>query len=290
MIWGAIDAAIQSPKFQPIAKEHTEALTKIQMEAETGVIDEKTRKKEAAKTIGNTVVGFVKTFGRPIAEVGCGAAVTSWAFVETDHRWTGSAAALSMATVGWNQYRQNIIKKYGEEADIQAMYSVQEEKVKGKKGEEPTIKYSIPNCDIPSEWAVFIDRNDENTEKDTGYLLAQWTSVQQAVARKLLTSIDHTVSMADIFSLLKIVPKNEEVKKAIRVMGYKYDPEKDELDENGLPKVFQILAVTVWPNAEKVPVVGLHNEYAECLRLQADFSRLDEEGVWIDFPKPQMII
>jgi len=296
-----VHTAIQSPKFHPTIKEHTDELTKIQMEAETGVITDDERKKKVRNRLGRTVASAIKTYGWPTLEFIVGATLTTGSFVETDHRWTNSAALATVTAASFAKYRGNIVDTYGEEADTKAMYSVQESTVKDEKGEEKVV-YKTMTADIPSEWALFIDRNEKDEkgdyvhERDLGYLFAQWASVQQAMNRKMRDSIDSSVSMADLYSLLQEAPKDDNTLKAMRVSGQKYRRGIDKLDENGLPNKFQIYVLTVSPTVQKVPVAQLQREYTEYLLEQQrtgvfkPFDRVDEDGIWIDFTRPEMII
>lgn len=297
-----VHTAIQSPKFHPTIKEHTDELTKIQMEAETGVITDAERNKKVLNRLGRTVASAIKAYGLPALEFFVGTTLVTVSFVETDHRWTNSAALATVTAASFAKYRNNIIENCGKEADTKAMYSVKEETAKDENGEEKVIYKVNAEEVIPSEWAIFIDRNEKDKdgnyvhERDLGYLLAQLASIEQAMNRKMKDSIDGSVSMADLYSLLQEAPKDENTLRAMRVSGQRFRRNIDKLDDNGLPNKFKIYILTVYPKPELVPVTQLQREYTEhmleCNRtgIQKPFDRLDEDGNWIDFTKPEMII
>lgn len=300
ILWGTVEACRKTLKVQPVIDNHKEAMTKIQMESETGVLEKKEQTKKTASVFFKTTADMMKLYWKPTVLILGGVAMTSSSFVTVEKRNTGLTSALAVTTAAFDGYRKNIIEKYGERADVEARYSVQEEKIKGKKGEEPTTKYSIPRTNVPSEWAVLMDAEEIKREaeekhqisdipydRDPSYLLSGLKSIQNAIQMKLSKSMDGTVSVAEVYNLLRIVPKNADVANAIRVMGY--EAKDFQKNDDGLPN-WNLSVATVWPTAEIVTVDILQSELNHCVLNQEPFDRLDMDYVWVDLPKPKVIV
>ena len=292
ILWGTVEACRKTLKVQPVIDNHKEAMTKIQMESETGVLEKKEQTKKTASVFFKTTADMMKLYWKPTVLILGGVTMTSSSFVTIKKRNTGLTSVLAVTTAAFDGYRKNIIEKFGEKADVEARYSVQEEKIKGKKGEEPTTKYSIPKTNVPSEWAVLITAPDENAsekekqdsiyDKDPGYLLTQLKSIEQAIQDRQERGIDGTVSLAEVYSLLRIKPCSDEVAASLRVMGYPNDRDNP----------FKFKVATVWPTVELVDADILLEEYSKCViagNAEA-FNRLDSEAVWVDLPKPKVIV
>ena len=159
-------------------------------------------------------------------------------------------AGLSAAYIGlsesFSNYRKNIVEKFGKDADICARYNVEAKKIKGKKGEEDTIEYYATDKTVDSDFSRLFDAESQYWDKNANMNLMVLHAVQQDINRKLKNRRSHMVTLNEIYDCLDLRPHKQG-----QVVGFKYRPGIDPVDENGIPTVFQINVILIKMDHEK---------------------------------------
>lgn len=244
VVVGTVMACKATKKIDPILEEHQDTLTDIHMAADTGILPdketgtglpytEKDKRRDLAMCYGKTALDLTKLY-LPSGLV----IVGSLACILTSHRIltkrnVGLAAAYAGASQAFEEYRKNIIEKFGEEADTEARYSVKAKKNK----KEDKVEYETTEQTREVDHSRFFDAESKCWDTDRNYNLKAIHSAEQRLNSLLKSRKSHIVSLNEVYAMLDLRPSDDG-----QVLGYKYDPDRDRdlLDENGVPTVIRI--------------------------------------------------
>lgn len=235
-------------KVDPILNEHKNKMTKIKMEFETGVKNDKETRKETFKTYAATTGEVLKLYRVPIAagalSLGCNLASNKL----LSDRNVGLQAAVAGVSQSFENYRNYISEKCGKETDLEAMHGIKASKKKIKDGDEEVKTYTMnDNFHLSYHSRLF--------SKDSGSIywnpsrqsnLNTLFSFEQSVKRKLKTRRSHSISYNEMMDMIDLDPAPDG-----NVMGLKIDPKNCKLDENGLPDI-QVVDYWLMNNGEYV--------------------------------------
>ena len=150
---GTVVACKATLKAPPIIEEHQEKLETIQKAEEQQGVEmadnpglmisytEQDAKKDLIKTYASTGLKLGKLYGPAILLTGVGISCILGSHKILLKRSVAISAAYATLDSCFKEYRQNIIDKYGEEADKEARFDIKAKKVKGKDGNPDTVTY-----------------------------------------------------------------------------------------------------------------------------------------------------
>lgn len=262
VVAGTVVACKETKQIDPILEEHKEQIDTIKEKSDQGYIydpemdakieyTEKDRRKDVTVTYFRTGFRLVKLYlpaGLLIGgSIGC--------ILGSHSIMVKRNASLGAAYVGLSEtfksYRNNIVEKYGENADLEARYNIKAKKVKGKDGEEDSVEYKMTDkTDISDrDFTRFFDMDSCFWDKSVNMNLMQINTAKRNIRRKLKRRRSHRVSFNEICAELDLRPDLEKGD----VIGAIFRPgEKANLDEFGDPADFDILVYVLTPNGERV--------------------------------------
>lgn len=234
-------ACYETTKIDPIIEDHKEKMTQIHMAADTGIkIDpqtkesiiytEKDARMDTTKTYAKTGWELTKLYLPSGVVISCSLACILGSHKILSKRNFGLTAAYTGLSQSFDEYRKNIIAKYGEEADLEARYSIKTKKKKDKDG-NIEVSYSLPDDAKCSHHSRFFESGSNYWSNNKQMNLNTLFSAEQNLNRKLKTRKSHTVALNEIYAALDLEPSEDGW-----VLGYTYHPGVDPLDENGLPQ------------------------------------------------------
>ena len=251
VVAGTVVACKDTKKLDPVLEEHEQQMTAIHMAADTGVtVDKETHESipyDEKDKRRDTTITYIKT-GYKIAKIYLPAGLIicgSIGCILGSHkiltsRNIGLSAAYAGISKTFEDYRENIIEKFGKDADVEARYNIKAKKKKGKNGEEDSVVYELKkspedtvNC---SDHSRFFDSDSKCFDKSKTLNINTIFSAQKNLNLRLKQRRDHTVSLNEVYDVLDLRPAKDG-----RVLGYKWRPGIDPLDENGIPDVIKIV-------------------------------------------------
>lgn len=270
VITGTVLACKETKNVDPIIDEHKEILEQIHSDTDENY-SEKEKRKDITRTYARTGIKLIKLYSPSIIVIGGSLGCMIQSNRILNRRNIGLISAYTGLSKMFDEYRQNIVQKFGEEADIEARYSVKARKK--KKGETEQI-YEASEKTSDDDHSVFFDASSTHWDKSPNVNLMTLHSVEVNMNRKLKTNKDHVIALNEILNALDLPNKPYG-----RVLGYKYRPGIDPLDENGIPQVFKIAMYNV-ENRTKLESVD------DVIR---DGER-DEPVMLLDFPNLVTIV
>ena len=240
-----IETIKSTRKVEPIVEEHKDKMQMIHMQADTGVkIDpdtheslkytDKEKRKDTFKTYAATTGKMIKLYSVPLAtgtvSLGCNLASHNL----LSNRNIELQAALTGVTQVFNNYRDFIKEKDGEEVDREAMYGIRQAKKKLKEENETyTVYDKTDNFKLTTHSRLFDEASGSHYWSPSRQSNASFLfSIEQSIKRKLKYRRSHTISYNEMVDMLDLDPAADG-----NVMGLKFVPGKDPLDENGLPDI-----------------------------------------------------
>ena len=238
---GTVLACKETRKIDPIIEEHKETLNDIHMASDTGIIidketsegvpyTEKDKRRDLFNCYFHTGVELGKLYLPSVlvmtGSIGC--ILTSHNIL--NKRNIGLTAAYAGLSQAYEEYRKNIIEKFGESADIEARYSV-----KAKKNKNGETTYETTDKTDEVDHSRFFDCESRFWDKNLNVNLMTLYSAETNLNRKLKTRRSHTVTLNEVYDSLDLRPSDD-----CQVLGYKYVPGLHQVDENGIPKVINI--------------------------------------------------
>lgn len=255
VVSGVVVACKETLKVEEILEEHNEQMEMIHSAQEAGVIvDEETKEtaeyteKDARKDItmaylstGYKLFKLYLPSGLLIAgSIAC--IIGSHSIMSK--RNAGLSAAYISLSESYNNYRKNIIEKYGETADAEARFDIKAKKIKGKNGEEDKVEYQQTDIMHESDFSRFFDSDSTYWDKNINMNLMTIHSAQEALNRRLKRRRSHEISFNEICGELDLRPDYEKG----NIVGIKYRPwsaekggDADKLDERGEPQILKIM-------------------------------------------------
>ena len=247
IVGGTIVACVQTKNVDPILEEHIETLADIKKAVEAGEVkDEATdevvpfteadNKKAVVKCYAHTVFELGKLYWKSGVMIGGGIFCILKSHGILQNRLADSTASLASVSSLFAQYRENIVKKYGEQADVEARYSLEGKKKKGKKGEEDSVEYLATEQTSVNDFSVFLNENTfKGWDESPDLVLHILKNYEADFNRKLFYSFSNELTLFELFNAMeiKITPK---MAKLAKRWGYRFRPGIDPLGENGLPQ------------------------------------------------------
>lgn len=246
VVTGTVMACKETRKIDPILEEHKDTLNDIHMASDTGILvdketsngvpyTEKDRRRDLAMCYGKTALELGKVYW-PSAFVitgSIGCILTSHTIL--NKRNLGLTAAYAGLSQVFEEYRKNIIDKFGQEADAEARYAI-----KAKKNKKGEVTYEMTDKTTENDHSRFFDAESKLWDKNVNLNLYALNSVEQKLNRLLKTRRSHVVTLNEILGELDVRPSEDG-----QVLGYIYRPGIDPLDENGFPEVIKIAVYTM---------------------------------------------
>lgn len=227
---GVVMACKATTELEPIIDEHKAAIEDIHAAAGSGLngseYTEKDEKQDLTKTYIGTGFKLVKLYAPSALTI-----IVSYGCIFNSHRILTKrnialGAAYTTLNSMWNQYRENIIDKYGEEVDKEARYSIKAKKVKHKDGTQD-VKYEITaktnSNNNPSDYARFFDETNVYWIDNAEYNLMFLKRIEQFCNEKLRK--DGILFLNDVYKALGF-----KVTKAGQVVGWRYNPKNPNID------------------------------------------------------------
>ena len=220
------------------------------------------RKKELAKAYVTTGLNVVKEYAPAIALTGLSISSALGSTNILKKRNVALAAAYTALSDGFDNYRKNVVERFGEEVDQELRYNVttetSTEKIKDPEtGKKKKIKHVKKTADIShgSIYAVCYDKLNSTEWRNDALYNRNYLAVQEEYLTKKLRAQGY-LFLADAYDALGI-----ERTEASMQVGWLYDPNDPTLDG-------------------RVSFCLFENKYAD---LHQAFLTGREASTWIDF-------
>lgn len=277
VIVGTVMACKETTKIDPILEEHNKKMDDIHMCADTGItVDKETstgvpytaadKRKDTAICYAKTALELGKLYLPSALVMGGSIGCILGSHGIMHKRNVGLTAAYAGIHQAFEEYRKNIVEKFGADADIAAKYDVKVKK--GKNGEETTYE-TTENTD-EGDHSRFFDCESIYWDKNQNLNLMTLHAAETNLNRKLKTRRSHVVTLNEICDALDIEPFKDG-----QVLGYEYKPGIDPVDENGFPMNI------------KFTILRLNNKGRYILKSIDDVAHDDtdvETVMLLDFP------
>jgi hypothetical protein len=221
---GVVMACKATTKLEPILIEHEESIESIHAAVESGwnatdEYTEKDEKKDLTKTYCKTGLKLAKLYAPSVLTIG-----TSYGMIFGGHRILSKrniALGAAYATLDsmFNQYRANIIDKYGEEIDKEARFNIKAKKIKNKDGTKETKYETTDNTytHLISDYARFFDEMNPYWNDCAEYNLLFLKKVEQFCNEQLIKN--GILYLNEVYKALGF-----KITKAGQVVGWRYKP------------------------------------------------------------------
>lgn len=253
VVVGTVIACKETKKIDPIIEEHKTQMDSVHkcalegsvVNTQTNEVVEYTEKDKNRDTfLVYTKTGFklVKLYLPATLIIGGSIACILGSHKIMTERNNNLAGAYVSISTAFNEYRKKVAEKYGEQVDAELRYGI---KAKKKKNKDDETEYEMPENpeDIlnTAERARFIrqkiTRDDPNGSRtyDASKTL-RLSNINQnkiSVNRYLKERKGHTISLNEVCAIYDVLPFEDGYD-----WGYKYDPNMDPVDGNGMPMIF----------------------------------------------------
>lgn len=222
VIIGTVMACKATRKADAVIEVHQAEVEEVKLKATVPSEEPVNEKKELTMVYFKTGANLVKVYLPSAVVIGGSLGCVLGSHYILNKRNIALGAAYTALDTCFKQYRQNIIDKYGESADVEARYSVKAKKVKGQ--EEP--QYEATENTYENKYSaycrIFDETNDlyvDNAEYNLMFLrhTEQWAN---DVLQKR-----HMLFLNEVYRALGF-----EETKAGQVVGWVYDPENPSGD------------------------------------------------------------
>lgn len=178
---------------------------------------ERDRKKDLSVIRVQTTVKIVRLYGPAVIVGGLSVAALTKSHSILNKRNAAITAAYAALEKGFNDYRERVIEKYGEDQDRNFRYGTQQVEIVDPKTEKKRIVTRVGPGD-PSIYARFFDNGSPSWSKEPEYNLI-FLKCQQNYANDLLRARGH-VFLNEVYDMLGI-PRS----KAGAVVGWLLTPD-----------------------------------------------------------------
>lgn len=282
VITGTIMACKETRKIDPILEEHKDTINDIHMASDTGILvdketsngvpyTEKDRRRDLAMCYGKTALELTKVYW-PSALVitgSIGCILTSHTILSK--RNIGLTAAYAGLSQVFEEYRKNIIDKYGEEADAEAKYSI-----KAKKNKNGEVTYEMTDKTEEVDHSRFFDAESRFWDNNVNLNLQMLKSQEYKLNRKLKYRRSHMITLNEVYDAIDVRPSDDG-----QVLGYIYRPGIDPVDEHGVPEVIKIAIYSLNRKNNKSTLKTIEETRHE---------ERDEPVMLLDFPNLVQIV
>lgn len=254
VITGTVMACKETTELEPIMEEHHAQVEEIHKCSESGIITdeetnqsveytEKDTRRDLARTYFRTGGKLVKLYWPSVLIIGGSIGCILGSHNIMSRRNTGLMAAYAGLSETFNNYRKNIVDKFGETADTEARYPVKAKKVKGKNGEQDSVEYTkVDRLMSDSDHSRFFDGESLFWDKHVNRNLIVLQQTQTNLNRKLKLRRSHMITLNEVYDALDLKPSKDG-----QILGYRYR-EGDPLDEYGNPMVIQFVLLNILSN------------------------------------------
>lgn len=235
-IAAAVTACVSTLKVNEVVDEAKETINTIHESAEHGAnpagieYTEDDKNKDLAIIYTQTAVKFIKLYGPSILMGGVSIALLVKGNRILRSRNVALAAAYTAIDKAYSEYRNRVIKRFGEEVDKELKYGIKkeiiEETVKDENGKEKIVKKEVETVSeddiITSPYSKFFDESSLEWRKDANYNLMFLRRVQSVMNDRLHAK--GYVFLNDVYDALDIsrTPEGQTV-------GWVYDPDNPKL-------------------------------------------------------------
>lgn len=289
VVTGTVIACKETQNVSPILEEHQEQMNEIHKAFDAGfVTDEETKetaeytpadmRRDTAHTYFRTAYKMCKLYLPAGLVIGGSIVCILSSHTIMTRRNVGLTAAYAGLSETYNNYRKNIIDKFGEAADVEARYNVKAKKTKGKDGEEPSVQYSRTDKTEESDHSRFFDQESRLWDKNVNMNLMALNSAKQCLNRKLKTRRSHVVTLNEVYDALDLRPSEDG-----QVLGYRFRPgvDKDKIDENGIPQIIDFLIIRI---------NDIDGKVKKSVSDVTSTGEVNEPVMLLDFPGVEQII
>lgn len=232
VVTSAVMACRATTKVSTILNDTKDTIDKIHTctEDQTISYNEEDAKKDLAITYVQTGVKFVRLYAPSVAlgAISLGCLLTSNNILRK--RNIALAAAYATIDKSFKEYRGRVIERFGEAVDRELKYNITKQKIEEtvtdpETGEEKKVEkeVEVTGIDGYSEYARFFDDGCKGWEKDAS-MNKMFLMAQQQFANDLLRARGH-LFLNEVYDMLGM-----ERTKAGQIVGWVYDPNRDDID------------------------------------------------------------
>lgn len=224
LIGSAVWACVNTRKLDNVQAQHQHNIDALEHDVEEGEIDEEDAKKEAAKIYAMTGLRIARLYVPPVTLAVLSAVSILASYGILRKRNVALAAAVSSLTQTFQEYRNRVIERFGDDVDRDLRFNTHtetiEEKVTDENGKTRTVKKKINVVDPDfngSEFAVIFGDKSREYNKNLEVSLA-FLHLQEKIANNMLITHGHLFwnEILDNLDLPRTV--------AGQVCGWIYDP------------------------------------------------------------------
>lgn len=241
IVTGTVLACKETRKIEPILEEHKDTLNDIHMATDTGILvdketsngvpyTDKDKRRDLAMCYGKTAVELGKVYWPSFliisGSIGC--ILKSHSIL--NKRNLGLTVAYAGLSQVFDEYRKNIIDKFGEEADVEARYAV-----KAKKNKKGEVTYEMTEDTSENDHSRFFDAESRLWDGNVNLNLSALKAQEQKLNRILKYRRSHMVTLNEVYDAVDVRPSKDG-----QILGYIYRPGIDPVDENGFPEIIKI--------------------------------------------------
>ena len=197
---------------------------------ESGEYSAEDAQKDLAITYVQTGVKLVRLYAPAVAVgvISLGCLLTSNNILRK--RNIALAAAYATIDKSFKDYRSRVVERFGEAVDRELKYNITKQKIEEtvtdpETGEEKKVEkeVEVANIDGYSEYARFFDDGCKGWEKDAS-MNKMFLMAQQQFANDILRARGH-LFLNEVYDMLGM-----ERTKAGQIVGWVYDPNRDDID------------------------------------------------------------
>lgn len=283
VVFGTVVACKETKNVESILEDHTDEMNEIRTAYENGYITDKEtnvtvvyseedKRRDVTSAYWKTGCKLVKLYLPAGLIIGGSLGCIIGSHVMLSKRNIGLTAAYVGLSESFNNYRENIIKQFGKQADAEAKHNIVA-KASNKDDEHP--QYYRTERTEETDHSRFYDAESIHWDRNVNMNLYNIHSVQTSLNRKLKTRRSHTVTLNEVYDALDLRPSKDG-----QVLGYVWRP-GDPLDENGIPMVINIELFLISTKGEKVK---------KAVDEVIATGEAREPVMLLDFPDPEVIV
>ena len=295
VIGGTVIACRDTKKLEPVLEEHKEQMDLIHKIAEEGEIKdqetgevapytEQDKRRDTALTYFKTSLKVARVYLPSGAIISGSLACILGSHKILNKRNLGLTAAYTGIAETFKEYRQNIIEKYGEEADVEARFGLKAKKKKNKDGEEETLyakteKFALKESDhsrFLREKSAEDPTGSKYWDRDKTMMFSSLRSIVRFLNKNLEECKSGCIPLNKVLDAFDLPPAKDGW-----VLGFKLPPAYP-VDEMGFPMVIDpdIYCLT---NGGQAYVKKSIDEVADPIKRSK--LLIDDEEILIDFSK-----
>lgn len=194
IVTGTIQACKATLKMQDVLETTSDNLEKIHgledgslkvKEGET--YTEEDARKDKTTVYIQTAVKAIKLYGPSIVLIGGGLGCMIGSHIIMCRRYGAAVAAYSAVTTAFNEYKDRVKERFGEQTQYELEHGVKAEEVEttDENGNKKKETAYVTEKMIKHPYSVIFDESNPNWERDSGYNLIFIKNVEDAANRKL---------------------------------------------------------------------------------------------------------